>query len=147
MAKIIEIADAVAAALNFHTFSREFTAERTYLATFELPDLKTLKVTVVPRSILPAPEADTRGATRHDYAISVAVQKKFKEIGEAERTEIDALMVLVEEIAKHLERLPLAPGSDAKWVGMENAPVFIPEHIDELRQFTSVLTVTYRAAR
>ena len=146
-AHIIEIADAVTSTLNAATFGQDFTAERTYVATFELPDLKRLKVTVVPRSKLPAAEAHTRGATRHDYAISVAVQKKFQEIGGVEKTEIDALMLLVEEIAGYLERRPLATCPDAKWIGTENAPVFIPEHIDELRQFTSVLTVTYRAAR
>ena len=146
-AKIIEIADAVVGELNAALLSQEFIAERAYLAWLELRDLADLKVIVVPTTVLPATEAGTRAATRHEYGIIVGVQKKLKEVGDAEKTEIDGLMLLVEEIAKHLERRPLAACSDAKWLTTENAPVFMPEHIDEMRQFTSLLTVTYRAAR
>ena len=49
-AQIIELADAIVEQLNAHEFSETFTAERGYLPTFDLPDLNSLKVTVVPSS-------------------------------------------------------------------------------------------------
>lgn len=146
-AKIIEIADALVWELNAATFSRKFTAERCYQPTFDLPDLQTLKVTVVPKGISPMAGEGSRGAMQHDYQVHVAVQKKLATTGDEQKAELDALMLFVEEIAKHLERNRLGACEDAKWVTQELDPVFLPEHLEELRQFTSVLTLTYRAAR
>jgi len=46
---ITDIAEAVKDALNGQDFSQAFTAERHYQPLFELKDMKTLHVTVVPR--------------------------------------------------------------------------------------------------
>ena len=60
-------------------------------------------------------------------------------------------MTLVEELADHLRfgtlELKHPPSAKAVWIRTENAPVYAPEHVDQLRQFTSVLTVTYRIMR
>lgn len=146
-AKIIEIAEAVAWELNAATFSRDFTAQRSYQATAELPDVQTMKVTVVPGAISPMAGEASRRAMQHDYQIHVGIQKKLADTGDEEKAELDALMGLVQEIATHLERKRLDACEDVKWVTQENDPVFLPEHLERLRQFTSVLTVTYRAAR
>lgn len=146
-AKIIEIADAVAADLNAAPktgapgFSQAFTAERTYRPTFDLADLKTLKVTVVPKAVTAT--AVTRTKSQYDCQIDVAVQKKFSEMP----ADGDALMALVQEIADYLRGRPLAGCSDAAWLGCQNVPVFVPEHVEEFRQITSILTLTYRATR
>ena len=42
MARITDIADAVVAAMNGHTFSHAFTAARAYRPVFELQDMKDL---------------------------------------------------------------------------------------------------------
>jgi hypothetical protein len=42
----------------------------------------------------------------------------------------------------HLTALP-----NAVWVGCENSPLYSPEHMKELRQFTGVLTLTFRVLR
>ena len=56
-------------------------------------------------------------------------------------------MTLAEEVGDHLrfQRLPSFP--NAMWLRTENDPVYAPEHIRELRQFTSILTLTFRVAR
>ena len=145
MAVIIDIADAVVAELNGGTFSEAFTAERHYKPVFDLPEMKTLHVTVVPKGV--DISAATRGLLRHDYQIDVAVQKKLLAgAGAGEATEIDGLMGLVEEIADFFKGRSLDSVS-AVWVATENAPVYSPEHISELRQFTSVLTLTFRVLR
>lgn len=138
-AKIIEIADALVAELNAATFTQPFTPERSYQPTFDLADLKTLKVTIVPKTKTAA--AGTRSASQNDYQIDVAIQKK---LGTDPKAECDALMLLVEEITDHVRGKRLA---SVAWLASQNDPIFVPEHIEQLRQFTSVLTLMYRAVR
>ena len=51
-------------------------------------------------------------------------------------------MGLVQEIAEFVR----ATGrfGDAAWVRTENVPIYSQEHLGELRQFTSVLTLTLK---
>jgi len=141
VATIIDIADAVAAELNNASFSREFTATRSYLPRFELPEMAELHVTVVPRGL--DISTVTRSGHQHDYRIDVAVQQKLQS---ADVSEVDELMGLLEEIADHFRsrtlEVPLAG-----CVAVENEPVYVAEHMDEMRQFTSVITLTFRIWR
>jgi hypothetical protein len=141
LATIIQIADAVVTQLNAATFSQPLTAARHYVPSFKLPDMKELHVTVVPRGI--SSVSLDRKRDTFSYEIDVAVQKKT----DAEQATLDALMTLVEEIADHFRTEPLASFPDARCLDVKNAPVFSPEHLDELRQFTSVLTLTFRVVR
>ena len=136
-AKVIEIADALKDELNGQTFSQPFTAVRAYQPTYELKDMAALHVTVVPKSVTATP--GSRAGNFHDYAIDVGVQKKFEQ-----EADIDALMALAQEIAGFLNRRRLGACPDVAWVRTRNDPIFVPEHVGELRQFTSVITVTYR---
>ena len=142
MAVVTDIADAVVAELNAATFSQTVAAERHYLPQFELPEMKTLHVTVVPKGILLGTSDRARG--QGDYSVDVAVQKKFET---GDNAELDPHVALVEEIADHFRgrRLPSYP--NAAWLKTEQTVLYAPEHIDELRQFTSVLTLTYRVVR
>jgi hypothetical protein len=138
---IVDIADALAEALNGHEFSVEFEAARDYRPVLELQDMKTLHVSVVPKGITMAPV--DRARVQHDVEVDVLVQKKL-DAGDAD--ELDALMSLVEEIAGFLKFKRLE-SVGAMWVKTANEPVFAPDHLDQFRQFTSVLTVTYRVVR
>lgn len=142
MSTVIDIADAVVARLNAGSFSQQFTAERKYQPVFGLPDLGTLRVSVVPRSV--SIEGGTRTASFFDCAIDVGVQKK---VNPDQPAEVDGLMDLVEEIADHLRMQRLAEAPEAAWLSIANEPVFAPEHLDQERTFTSVLTVRYRVRR
>ncbi|MCO6454818.1 MAG: hypothetical protein J5I93_05915 [Pirellulaceae bacterium] len=141
MATIIQIADAVVAQLNAATFSQPLTAARLYAPSFELPDMETLHVTVVPRGI--ASTSLDRKRDSFSFDIDLAVQKKT----DMAQASLDALMTLVEEIADHFRAEPLSSFPGARCVDVKNAPVYSQEHLDELRQFTSVLTLTFRMAR
>ena len=140
MALIADIADAVVTELNAGSFSVPFTAERLYRPDFELSDMKDLHVSVVPHGL----EMSTAGRvlSQHDVQIDVAVQKK---LDAADNAEIDALMGLVEELAEFLRTK--RQFGDAVWVRTENSPVYSQEHLGELRQFTSVLTATFRVVK
>jgi hypothetical protein len=122
MPLLIDIADAVAAELNAAELSLEFTVEVNLKPEFELKDLKELKVTVVPKSL------KFSGATRQESAkevqIDVGVQKKT-----ADPEQLAALLQLVEEIAGIFDRKRLAEYQKAVCIGIENEPVYDPEHL------------------
>jgi len=141
MSVIVAIADAVVAELNGGSFSQSFTAERNYLPLYDLKQLKTLRVTVVPSGT--AIETKARKTAQHDVEIDVAVQQK---LAATDNTELDPLLALVEEIADHFRFKRLA-SPDAVWIKTENEPVYAQEHLDQYRVFTSLLTLTFRILR
>jgi hypothetical protein len=142
MAVITDIADALVAELNTATLSQPVTAERHYLPRFDLPEMQTLHVTVVPKGVVLASGDRSRG--QGDYSIDVAVQRKFTT---GDNAELDALTNLTEEITNHFRGRRLASYPDAAWLKTEQTVLYAQEHLAELRQFTSVLTFTYRVLR
>ena len=146
MSTITAIADAVVAELNgvaAGTFSQPFTAMRLYVPNFDLKDMKDLHVSVVPRGV----ELSTasRSLLQHDVQIDVAVQKKLPADTAGDMVATDGLMGLTQEIADFLRAV--GRFGDAQWVKMENKPVYSSEHLEQLRQLTSVLTLTLRMLR
>lgn len=139
MAEIIDIADAVTAEINAGTFSQPVTAEREYLPSQELAKSQGLTVTVVPRRI--TSQTSGRKVLQKDYEIDIAVRKKLQTKGDQE---LDDLMALSEEVIEHLQLSRLATYPAAAWIGTEVRAPYSPEHLYELRQFTSVSTLTYR---
>ncbi len=139
MPLITQVAESVVAELNAATFSLPVTATRSYLPRVELANLKTLQVTVVPSSLVVA--TASRGQTQHDVAIDIAVQQK---LASEQNVDLDPLLALAEEIAAHFRGRRLDSFPDALWVKTEFKPIFAPEHLDQLRTFTSVLTLTFR---
>jgi hypothetical protein len=137
-ATILDIADAVVAQLNATAFSQPVTAERHYQPQFELSEMTELRMSVVPRSV--TSKGLDRSRDSFDYRIDVAVQQKL----DPTPGNLDALMALVEEIADHFRSEPLAGYPQARSTEVENVPVYSLEHLDEFRQFTSVITLTYR---
>jgi len=141
VATILTVADAVVAALNAGTFSKPVTAQRHYVPRFSLDEMDNLRVSVVPRGL--ASRAFDRNHNTFDYQIDVAVQQRT----DVSQGSLDALMVLVEEIADFLRKTPLPGIANCKCVEIKNEPIYAPEHLAELRQFTSVLTMTFRIWR
>jgi hypothetical protein len=141
MSVIIDIADAVVAALNGATFTQTFTAVRAYVPVYELTDLGTLRVTVVPRELSLVPL--TRNADTGEYLIDVAVQKVLGR----DNADIDPFMTLAEDITDLFRGSTLATYTDAKCTAVANAPIYDPGHLDERRVFTSVVTLTFVVVR
>ena len=138
-AALLRVADAVVAEINAATLSMPVTAARAYAPVFDLAEMKDLHVTVVPKGL--EQELGSRAGTPREIKVDVAVQKKLQAVDAAE---IDPLVGLVEEIAElfKLKRLPAY--HQAMWTKTENVPIYSQEHLAELRQFTSVLTFTFR---
>jgi hypothetical protein len=135
-----ELADAVVAALNTAPFSLPFTAERAVLPIATLGEMARLHVTVVAAGRTVAPSS--RASLQVDHRIDVAVQQR---VAGDDPAACDPLSRLVEEIAEHLTWARLeGPAAQTRWVKTEHAPLIAAEHLHELRQFTSLLAITYR---
>jgi hypothetical protein len=137
MSLLIDISDAVAAELNAAELSQAFTAKVNLKPEFELKDLKSLKVTVVPKSL------KFSGATRQESVkevqIDIGVQKKT-----ADPDQLAELLQLVEDIAGVFDRKRLTGFPKAVCIGIENEPIYDPEHLRQYRQLTSVITLKFR---
>ena len=143
MPVITDVADAIVVELNAATFSQPVNAVRAYLPQYKLTEMQNLHVTVVPKSIVLA--NPDRSRSQSDYSFDVAVQKKFST---GSNEELDALIDLVQDIVVYFrknQRLESFP--NAMWMKTEVPVLYAPEHMDQLRQFTSVVTVTYRVVQ
>jgi hypothetical protein len=142
LATILQIADSVTAQLNTADLSHTISAERLYVPNFDLEDMKELRVSVVPRELIIV--AHDRATSKYNARIDVAVQQKFEQGSNAE---IDPLVALVEQIADlfRLKRLDSMP--EARCTQVEHPVIYSAEHWEQLRQFTSLLTLTFQLAR
>lgn len=132
------LAAAVVAELNGGSFSQPLNAARRYLVKNEV---KTdgLVVSVAPTD-LDINEL-TRAQELDDYVIQVGVQQRVRP---AVLEDFDALLDLMQELRAFLTRRPLGALPAARWHKIENKPLYLPEHLQQFNQFTSVLAVTYR---
>lgn len=146
VATLIEIADAVVAQLNGAStagaFVLTFTARRLYIAKFTLTDMQNqLHVTVVPHG--DDGEVFNRTKTQHEYAIDVAVQEKPHPLT---NDRLDTLMGLTQQIGDFFRFRPLT-GRPERWTKTALKAAYSPEHLDQLQQFTSLVTLTFLGHR
>jgi len=142
MTTVLQVADSVTAQLNVAEFDHEFVAQRMYVPNFDLEDMKELRVSVVPRDVELFPH--DRAHNRYHCRVDIAVQKKFSK---GTNDEIDPLVDLVEKIADEFRLKRLASFQVARCVKAEHTVLYSSEHWEQLRQFTSLLTLTFELAR
>jgi hypothetical protein len=140
-AAILEIADAVTSDLNAAAFSKPITAVRTYLPRYKLEDLSSVRVSVVPKDDVG--QRASRVQWQQDYKIDVAVQQR---LGSNEQSQMDELMLLVQELADHFKEHALS-GNQSVLVECSYAPLFDPEHLEKHKTLTTVLNLTFRGWR
>lgn len=143
MAIILEIADKVVAALNAESWDLQFTAVREYTPALKLTDVDVLHVIVVPATIGRA--ASSRTEDELDYEVQIGILQRFQH--EPGDTDIrDDLVDLAEAIGNHFARLNLTldSGPILRCIAVANDPIYSPEHMRENRQFTSIITLTFR---
>lgn len=143
---LVTAGDAIVTLLNAGTtFTRKFRAERKYVPVVKLSDMDRLHVTVVPRGTT-GTRQDRAGGTggsrwQDDLEIDVAIQQRA--VTEWANAEIDALMGLVQEVVTYLRNGTLATAG-YRIMSTTNVPIYSVEQLEQLRQFTSVITVTVR---
>ena len=133
------IAKAVASTLNEADFSKDFEAVYSVKPGFELAELDTLRVVIVPKQM----EIDrvSRSSTKYTVSIDVGIMQRIGTLSPEEA--VEKLGELVDEIAELLSEANLKDYDAATFVGISNDPIYVPEHLTSNRTFTSVLTVKY----
>ncbi len=138
-ARTIQVAEAVVAELNAGGYVPRFTAVRKYAPVWTLEELATLRVCVVPA----ARETSLADRSHNDeeIAIDVGVQQR---VPEDDNTLPDQLLDLAEQIGDGFlgHRLPTMP--TAMVMAVAHKSLFAPEHLHQMRVFTSILTLTVK---
>jgi len=140
MFTVATVADAIVSELNAAHFSMEFSAVRAFRPAYDIAELEALRVTVVPRTYEINPIS--RGSDTWQYTVEIGLQKRI----EAD-ADVEELLALVEEIANWFRHRQLMACPNLSWSGIKIDPAYAPEHLDECKVFTSVLTLTYREVR
>lgn len=139
----MEIAEAVAAALNGAGLSPAFTAEVALVPTLNVETIgDTLQVLVAARTI--ESEKASRASRFFTYPIDIGVQKKVSASGRD--AEAKTLLTLVEEMDNWLADHALA-GLDAPWVRSSRPAMYVPDHLEKMHVFTGVFTAEYQTQR
>ena len=133
-----QVAHAVVFELANHEFSQEFEPKMLVLPAFESAELEILRVSVVPRTL----EIDrvTRASSKYTVGIDIGIQKRI--VGTPEET-VATMGTLVDEIADLLKSTDLSQFPAAQWHSLANEPIYVPEHLQQKRTFTSILSLKY----
>jgi len=135
-----EISAAVVTSLNAATLSQSFTATRTWDAIFESKPTS-WEVTVIPAGMgAEVFSRDRKGSST--YGILVAVRKTMQP---NDNTELDAGVLLVEEIVDHLRGAGNMAG--AIFAGVELEPMLDSDILRESHVFSAGPVFSYRKLR
>lgn len=130
MSEVLKIATAVTAELA------EYQAELLYSPEFELRELETMRVVIVPTGT----EYKTLSRASHEELLKVS-------IGILKRATEDSLP----ELLQFVEGLGLGFLNrkllEATCVGVAYNPIYAPEHLRERGQFTSVIELAFKQVR
>jgi len=140
----IAIADAVAVALNGRTWSLEFIAARSYQPTHSLPDLATLKVSVVPSRVQNSLAA--RSSWEQVHTVEIGIQQRPETLT---NETIDPLTRLAEEIAEWWQDNPslVVAGRRLSLVAVDLNPIAYGDDLAERQLFTSVVALSFKGWR
>jgi len=144
----IAVTAAVAHLLRAAELSRTATIRREYvkeLTLERLDDEQVLDVRLYPGPVSGKPLG--RQSKQYEVVVKLAFRKKLS--GDSNR-DIDPWMDYVQEVADYLSSLEnrlLAIDPQATWHGEHWAAPYLPEHLRQFNQFTSVLEVTYVTTR
>lgn len=116
-----------------------YDAVRAYRPSYALRDLDNTRLTVAVRDIEQALES--RGSDATEVAIDIAVQRR---VDVDNLAELDAMAAIVADVAGVLNRHDFE-ALGAKWIGSAITPA-MPEHLDQYRCFTSIITCRYRVS-
>ncbi len=116
MSRQLEVAKAVRDALNAQTFSPTFSSVLRFAPLFDLTELATRKVSVIPFGFKSAKE--TRSKSRRQYRIDVVVQVQLG-VSQNDVTEssLEENLRLIESLQTFVEREANRSMSGAKYIG------------------------------
>ena len=133
------IAQSVVTELNKHDFSLPFEAVFSVKPGFELAELDTLRVVVVPKTLEIG--AITRVSSKYLVSVDIGIMRRIGKL--TPEAAVETLGDLVDEITEFLKTATLDAFPAAQCVGVANDPIYIPDHLTQSRTFTSVVNVKY----
>jgi len=140
MSTVTTVAKAVAAELNRHSgFSIPFQATYSVKPSFDLAELDTIRIVVVPKSYEVA--NITRASSKYVATVDIGIMQRIGRLTPEDA--VDKLGDLVEEIIEFLKTQTLSDFPAGQVVGITNDPLYVPDHLTGQRTFTSVLTIQY----
>ena len=136
---IINLADLIVQHINT-TFAPDLLtpAVRAYVPEMSLPEMSTVRVTVIPQGR--QSEVLTRTTVESELSVDIAVQQSLTGNEAAKSARADELMDLAERIEASLRIV----FGNCCWSG--SAFTFVDEHYRQSAVYTAVLTMTYKAA-
>jgi len=140
MSIVTRIAKAVAAELNRKDeFSVPFDAVFSVKPGYELSELDTIRVIVVPKTL--EIERASRSSSKYTVTVDVGIMQRLGKMTPEEA--VETLGDLVDEIANFLSDKQLDDFPEATFTEIDNNPVYVPEYLTQNRTFMSVLSVKY----
>jgi hypothetical protein len=142
---LLEVPDAVAAALNSVVFSQPFTAVRRYADIDAKLELLPLSVEVVPVEKVDV-ELEDRGSVRYLASCDIVVRKKVSvDANGVKQSEVDQLVNLLLSINEWLAIREL--DADAGWFATTILTAVVHKHLREWHQYTGIIRVQYYVSR
>ena len=139
MSLVTDIAKSVVAELNKHTFSLRFESIFSVRPGFELAELETLRVIVVPKTL--EIETASRASSKYLVSVDVGIMQRIGKMTPEEA--VESLGDFVDELIEFLKTKTLDEFPAAQCIAVSNDPIYVPDHLTQQRTFTSVLTVQY----
>lgn len=136
MSDFLEILDETVTHLNSFSFSKSFTATRTYTPRNTLEELEGLQVAVFPIST--TDERENRSTNRIEYSIGIVVTQN---VDPTDDTDISDLMTLCREITNSFFD-EIYPDNLLNIVGANNEPIFDHEKLSQNNVFQSIINIT-----
>jgi len=127
MSEVLKVAEAVAASLD------EYHAELLYSPEFELRELETMRVVVVPAGM--EYKTLSRSSREETLKVSVGILKRATE------DDLPDLLQLMENLGLGFLTRKLA---GAVCLAAVYNPIYSPEHLRERGQFTGVIELTFK---
>ena len=147
---------------SFDLSEEDYTLERSYadwdlelkdMDGFELSDDEKLRVDVVIHTTQQEAELATRGTVQFNVPLDVAIRRKFGRDKQDETTGriaveyIDQLMLFTQEMHLELTKLRMVSEEELRGIWQSTTLLANPvrQHLRELRQFTSIIRILFRA--
>ena len=140
MSVVTRMAKAVTAELNRdQEFSVPFEAVFSVKPGYELKELDTIRVVVVPKTL--EIERVSRISSKYLVTVDIGIMQRLGKMTPEEA--VETLGDLVDKIAEFLSDREVEDFKAATFVSVANDPIYVPEFLTQNRTFMSVLTVRY----
>lgn len=143
--EMLQVAEAVKERLNAGDFTQDIQAVLRVLPRFRTEEIEQeQRLVVAPRT--GTARQESRNHSAYEYRIDVALQSRLSPDA-SEEAAVDASLLFLQEVEVFMRYQSLPDFEAAKWTSSEWETAYSDEHLESLRQVTSVLTLVYQVRR